>query len=357
MLEVDMPTVDSVQATPRTQGRRRVLFVAVPDADPFDLIGPLTVLHEANYILAESGRGDLLYTIEFVSSVPGTVFESGGFRIEVDESCHDVQGEVDTVVFQAIDLAADCLRDEQFIAWVRDFAPRCRRMVTACIGSFILAEAGLLDGKRAATHWALGREFRRRFPRVCLDTDPIYVKDGKFYTSAGLTSILDLMVALVEEDFGAELALRVAQGLVMFLRRPATQSQFSTHLAGLDTDDERIRTVVSHITNNPGRRPHRRSTGQAGGHECPQLRTGVRARDRSHAWQVRGAFAARDRPAAPGAIDHVGRPDRPGVRVRYTRWDAARVRPKPRRDPAGVPEALRMTGGCARAFCPDAWSS
>ena len=251
MLEVDMPTVDSVQATPRADGRRRVLFVAVPEADPFDLIGPLTVLHEANYILQESGRGDLLYTIEFVSSVPGTVFESGGFRIEVDESCHDVQGEVDTVVFQAIDLAADCLRDERFIAWVRDFAPRCRRMVTACIGSFILAEAGLLDDRRAATHWALGREFRRRFPRVCLDTDPIYVKDGKFYTSAGLTSILDLMVALVEEDFGAELALRVAQGLVMFLRRPATQSQFSTHLARLETDDARIRTVVSHITNNP----------------------------------------------------------------------------------------------------------
>lgn len=250
VLDVDMPTVDSVRATPKTEGRRRVLFVAVPDADPFDLIGPLTVLNEANYFLAHSGREDLMYDIEFACSGPGTVFELGGLRIAVDRSCYDVEGDVDTVVFQAVDLAADCLRDDRFIAWVREFVPRARRMVTACIGSYILAEAGLLDGRRAATHWALGKDFCRRYPRVRLDTEPIYVRDDKYYTSAGLTSVLDLMVALVEEDFGSELALRVAQGLVMFLRRPATQAQFSTHLARLETDDSRIRAVVSHVANN-----------------------------------------------------------------------------------------------------------
>jgi transcriptional regulator GlxA family with amidase domain len=116
----------------------------------------------------------------------------------------------------------------------------------------LLAEAGLLDGRRAATHWSADRHFRSRYPNVILDTEPIYIKDGNVYTSAGVTSILDLMLALVEEDFGSELALRVAQGLVMFLRRPANQSQFSVPLTGLKTDDERIRDVVSHIAKNPG---------------------------------------------------------------------------------------------------------
>ena len=125
-------------------------------------------------------------------------------------------------------------------------------MVTACSGTYVLAEAGLLDGRRAATHWLADKDFRRRYPDVILDTEPIYVKDGNLYTSAGATSILDLMLALVEEDFGSELALRVAQGMVMFLRRPANQSQFSVQLTVLKTDDERIRDVVSHIAKNPG---------------------------------------------------------------------------------------------------------
>jgi transcriptional regulator GlxA family with amidase domain len=125
-------------------------------------------------------------------------------------------------------------------------------MVTACSGTYVLAEAGLLDGRRAATHWMADKDFRRRYPDVILDTEPIYVKDGNLYTSAGVTSILDLMLALVEEDFGSELALRVAQGLVIFLRRPANQSQFSVQLTGLKTDNERIRDVVSHIAKNPG---------------------------------------------------------------------------------------------------------
>lgn len=252
MLQVDVPKVDALQITPRANGHRRFVLVAVPDGDPFDIIGPLTVLREANFFLEKSGRPDLWYEYEVVSNVPGAVFEADGFRMEVDRSCYDVRGDVDTVVFQAIDLGASCLGDERFIAWVRRIETRARRMATACIGTYVLAEAGLLDGRRAATHWALGGDFCRRYPNVEFDEDPIYIKDGKFYTSAGVTSILDLMVALVEEDFGSELALRVAQGLVMFLRRPATQSQFSKQLAELTTDDPQIRDVVSHIANNPG---------------------------------------------------------------------------------------------------------
>jgi len=251
MFEFDIPTVDSVRATVRDSGKRRFVFVTMPDGDPFDLIGPMAVLREANFILGASGRPDLIYEYEVVSNRPGAVFEADGFRMVVDTPCYQVRGDVDTVVFQAVDYEGNCLRDERFIAWVRRISKRARRMVTACVGTYVLAEAGLLDGRRAATHWSACRDFRRRYPDVILDSEPIYVKDGNMYTSAGVTSILDLMLALVEEDFGSELALRVAQGMVMFLRRPANQSQFSVQLTGLKTDDRRIRDVLSHIAQHP----------------------------------------------------------------------------------------------------------
>jgi transcriptional regulator GlxA family with amidase domain len=225
----------------------------MPGGDPFDLFGSVAVVREANFYLERSGRPDLVYDYEVVSNQPGTVFEAEGVRIVVDKACYDVRGDVDTVVFHPIDLPeGKCLRDDRFIAWIRRISKRARRVVTACIGSYLLAEAGLLDGRRAATHWGSDKDFRRRYPDVMLDTEPIYVKDGNLYTSAGMTSILDLMLALVEEDFGSELALRCAQGMVMFLRRPANQSQFSVPLTGLKTDDEKIRDVVSHIAKNPG---------------------------------------------------------------------------------------------------------
>jgi transcriptional regulator GlxA family with amidase domain len=252
MLEFDVPRVESLRATPRDEGKRRFVLVTVPDGDPFDLIGPMAVLREANFFLETSGRPDLVYDYEVVSNQPGAVFQAEGLRIVVDKPCYDIRGDVDTVVFQAIDHEGKCLGDERFIAWIRGISKGARRVVSACGGAYLLAEAGLLDGRRAVTHWAAARDFRRRYPDVSLDSEPIYVKDGNLYTSAGITSILDLMLALVEEDFGSELALRVAQGLVMFLRRPANQSQFSVPLAGLKTDDEKIRDVVSHIAKNPG---------------------------------------------------------------------------------------------------------
>jgi transcriptional regulator GlxA family with amidase domain len=252
MIEFDVPRVESIRGTPRDRGQRRFVLVTMPDGDPFDLIGAMAVLREANFFLSASGRPDLMYDYEVVSNQPGTVFEIDGLKMVVDKSCYDVRGDLDTVVFQAVDYEGKCLRDERFIAWVRRISKRSRRMVTACIGTYALAEAGLLDGRRAATHWSAVKDFRRRYPNVILDSEPIYVKDGNMYTSAGVTSILDLMLALVEEDLGSELALRVAQGMVMFLRRPANQSQFSVQLTGLKTADKTIRDVVSHIAEHPG---------------------------------------------------------------------------------------------------------
>jgi transcriptional regulator GlxA family with amidase domain len=120
-------------------------------------------------------------------------------------------------------------------------------VVSICTGSFILAEAGVLDGRRATTHWCACADFRRRYPPVRLEPDPIYVRDGRVHTSAGATSGMDLAIALVEEDYGTEFARRVAQGLVMFLRRPGSQAQFSVQVATELPEPGGVREVQSYI--------------------------------------------------------------------------------------------------------------
>jgi transcriptional regulator GlxA family with amidase domain len=209
-VEFSAPRINTIRSSRRSTRRRRVVFVTVPNGDPFDLIGPMMVLLDANWQLENSGRADLGYDIEVVSNRPGAVFRANGLRIEVDKACYDVRGPVDTLVFQAVDYEENCLRDERFIEWIRRVAPRTERLVTACIGTYVLAEAGLLDGRRATTHWMACDAFQQRYDAVDMDPEPIFVKDGKYYSSAGVTAILDLMLALVEEDFGSELALRVA---------------------------------------------------------------------------------------------------------------------------------------------------
>jgi len=245
------PKVKSIRSSREATRRRRVVFVTVPDGDPFDLIGPLMVLQDTNWQLENSGRPDLGYDIEVVSNVPGTVFSANGLRIEVDKACYDIRGAVDTVVFQAVDYEEKCLADRRFIDWIRRIAPRTERLVTACIGTYVLAEAGLLDGRRATTHWMACDSFQRRYDAVEMDPEPIYVKDGKYYSSAGVTAILDLMLALVEEDYGPEIALRVAQSMVLFLRRPANQSQFSVQMSRTMSGNPSIHTVLAHIAERP----------------------------------------------------------------------------------------------------------
>ena len=246
-MEFSAPKVTTIRSSRRSTRRRRVVFVTVPDGDPFDLIGPMMVLEDANWQLEHSGRPDLGYDIEVVSNKPGAVFRAGGLRIEVEKACYDIRGPVDTLIFQAVDHEGKCLDDRHFIEWIKEIAPRTQRLVTACLGTYMLAEAGLLDGRRATTHWMACDNFKQRYDTVEMDPEPIYVKDGKYYSSAGVTAILDLMLALVEEDFGSETALRVAQSMVLFLRRPAGQSQFSVQLTHSMSGNKSIQRVLSHI--------------------------------------------------------------------------------------------------------------
>jgi transcriptional regulator GlxA family with amidase domain len=141
--------------------------------------------------------------------------------------------------------------DPELVAWLRDHAPQAERLVSVCTGAFLLAEAGLLAGRRVTTHWAYCGTLAARYPDLNVDPDPIFVRDGHVATSAGVTAGIDLALALVEHDLGREAALDIARHLVVFLRRPGNQAQFSAQLAGQMASREPLRDVQRWIAEHP----------------------------------------------------------------------------------------------------------
>ncbi|OIJ65742.1 GlxA family transcriptional regulator [Streptomyces mangrovisoli] len=142
--------------------------------------------------------------------------------------------------------------DPALVDLLGDLGPRAERLVSVCTGAILLARAGLLDGRRATTHWAYCDRLARDHPAVHVDPDPIFVRDGRVATSAGVTSGIDLALALVEEDLGRDTALTVARHLVVFLRRPGNQAQFSAQLAAQTARRDPLREVQQWITEHPG---------------------------------------------------------------------------------------------------------
>ena len=141
--------------------------------------------------------------------------------------------------------------DPEHPAWIRDASSRVRRVASVCNGAFLLAEAGLLDGRRATTHWSRAADLAERYPAVTVDADPIFVREGEVATSAGVTSGIDLALALVEEDLGSAAARRVARQLVIFVQRPGNQRQFSVQLTAQRPTREPIRELLAHIAEHP----------------------------------------------------------------------------------------------------------
>src|SRR6266498_1534429 len=200
---------------------RRVVMVAMPCREVVEIGGTLDIFHAANLHLPEHQS----YAVDVVSPV-ATVCAWGAFRLAADRSYRSVRGDIDTLIVTGIDGPDDARRDPDLIRWLARIAPRTRRLVGLCTGTFVLAEAGLLDGRRATTHWMDCDELVRRFPRIAVQRDPIYVHDGNVYTSAGSTAGLDLVLALVEEDHGTAVANALARSLVVPPHRPGGQAQF-----------------------------------------------------------------------------------------------------------------------------------
>jgi transcriptional regulator GlxA family with amidase domain len=223
-----------------------VAIVAPPNVQSLDVSGPVDVFMEA----ARQSGGKAAYEVSLISVEETEVVRAGGLSLVADTSINGPDREIDTLlVAGSPDIAtADTLIDLQ--CWLRRRAPTVRRYGSVCTGAFFLGAAGLLDGKQVTTHWARAAELAARYPGANVEPDRIYVKDGPLYTSAGVTAGIDLTLMLIEEDHGRELALAVARHLVMFLRRPGGQSQFSAHLAAQMATESRIQSVQHWILEN-----------------------------------------------------------------------------------------------------------
>ena len=212
----------------------RIGFYVPPCYQLLDLAGPLDAFDAAN---AATGRQ--LYRWRFLSRSGGPMKSRAGLSIETTPANAT---SLDTLL--VIGGEVDAVRDEKEVATVRRLARRATRVVSICTGAFLLAEAGLLDGRRATTHWSRARELQDSFPAVSIDADRIYVVDGPLWTSAGITAGIDLALALIEADHGVELARRVSRELVVYHRRPGGQSQFST-LSQLEPESDRMRIALA----------------------------------------------------------------------------------------------------------------
>jgi transcriptional regulator GlxA family with amidase domain len=206
---------------------RRIVVVVVPPVDELDLVGPLQVFNSVNRL-----AGRKIYEIEVVTNADSMILEGEGKVLTFVAKHHfnRVEGACDSVLL-VCGLKSRSVRDAALSAWLRNVASEVRRLGAVCVGAFLLAEAGLLNGRTATTHWRFGREMASRFPRVRVQHDPLWVKDGNIYTSAGISAGIDLALAWVEEDCGAGLAHEAARELVLFLRRPGGQPQVSVSLA------------------------------------------------------------------------------------------------------------------------------
>ena len=224
----------------------RILVVVVPPVDELDLVGPLQVFSAANRL-----AGRAVYAIEVVTTgadlkVAG---EAGLLTFLAQGRLQDATGAYDSALL-VCGLATRHARDAALMSWLRRVAPRLRRLGAVCVGAFLLAAAGLLDGKRATAHWRFGSELAKRYPRVKVESAPLWVKDGNLYTSAGISAGIDLALAWVEEDCGSAIAHEAARELVLFLRRPGGQPQLSISLAAQASEMRVLRELQLWIAEN-----------------------------------------------------------------------------------------------------------
>jgi transcriptional regulator GlxA family with amidase domain len=209
----------------RMPTHRRIAIVAFDEVQALDITGPSEVFSLAHRTVSGGA-----YEIELLTPTGDSVRTSSGLTFQPHGALH--QRRIDTLIVPGGKGTRTATADDSLIAWLRLAAGRSRRVTSVCTGAFLLARAGLLDGRRATTHWAACNALQREYPTTTVDPDSIFVRDGNVYTSAGVTAGIDLALALVEEDLGAQTALAVARSLVLFVRRPGGQAQFSAGLAG-----------------------------------------------------------------------------------------------------------------------------
>ena len=206
-------------------GAKRVVFVIYPGVTLLDVTGPLQAFSSANN--TEIASGQRIYEVVIASPEGGPVVtdclvDLGS--VSLDQATAQA---IDTLIVAGGNGVFDALEQRSLVSWIKAQSPDCRRVASTCMGSFLTAAAGLLDGQSVTTHWRQVEELQRRFPNVDVKRDPLFVRNGSMWSSAGVTAGIDLALAMIEEDMGHEAAMQVAQALVVFFKRPGGQSQFS----------------------------------------------------------------------------------------------------------------------------------
>ncbi len=235
---------------PQSAQNRQVVMVVYPDAHILDVTGPLEILSGSKLFLPENINP---YQITVVAHKSGPLQTTSGLTIQADQDFSTAQREltsIDTLMICGGHGTLEAIEDESLLAYVSWAAKPADRVVSICTGAMILATLGLLDGRRATSHWWWCPVLQKRYPQVRFDADALYVQDGKFWTSAGVTAGMDLCLALVEADWGHDIAIQVARYNVMYMMRPGGQSQFSSQLIAQQTDDHTLSEVLAFIQDN-----------------------------------------------------------------------------------------------------------
>jgi transcriptional regulator GlxA family with amidase domain len=227
---------------------KHIVIIAPPMTSILDVAGPLEVFSKTvDYIRDNIPSSKHSYTTHVVSvDVDTIVNTSSGLPILCEGSIGSINYEVDTVLVAG----KGSLENMELLYlanWLNDNFKRFRRVASICAGAFVLAEAGLLNGRRATSHWMVCDKMAKLYPEINVEKDPIFIKDGNIYTSAGISTGMDLALALVEEDFGRDIAIMVARMLVLYLKRPGNQSQFSNILMHQTVNYEPVRNIQDWI--------------------------------------------------------------------------------------------------------------
>lgn len=232
---------------PNTRITKRIVVLVVPPIEELDLVGPVQVLSTASRLLAGQTPP---YQIEVVTTSRDlTIAGESGLSLNAKAHYLDVHGAIDSLLLvSGVSTRND--RDDELSAWLRETAPRCRRVGAVCISAFLLARAGVLSNQRATVHWKYAHEFARRYPALAVDPNPIWVQAGNIYTSSGFSAGIDLALAWVEQDLGNALAVAAARELVLFLRRSAGQTQLSVTLAAQAGEMRPIQELQVWIADN-----------------------------------------------------------------------------------------------------------
>jgi transcriptional regulator GlxA family with amidase domain len=229
---------------------RRIAIVIYPAVQSLDVTGPLEVFAGAQTLLEASGRPDSGYELCTLSRDGQPLRTSSGLTLAPDFSLSTAPAQIDTLIVAGGFGHDEACTDQTLIDWIANAAGTARRTASVCTGAFLLAQAGVLDGRRASTHWAFAHDLQQRYPQVRVDAEPIFVRDGPIWSSAGVTAGMDLALALVEEDLDRDAALTIARHLVLFLRRPGNQSQFSATLAAQHAGREPLREIQRMVLEN-----------------------------------------------------------------------------------------------------------